>query len=326
MRGCGAVDRPFGREHGLIALHPDVARLVDFAHEVAHGLVLGHFEIEIGLHAARVHVCGHRVPHASGQQLGHAHLQLAGRQHLVHEHLVDVAVVRPFERTHVGHHGVGFGDLLVGVVAVCGQRVEIEFGGIPGVLAREGHLAVARTEVEGLLVAEFEHGVAGLHHAGASDVVDAHFAAREEERSLQRVDGFEAERLGDRHGASDDHAVVHRVDHVDLVGREYLFDQEIAAQTRRVVAFRILGMRRIADFVIGFHSYNCCIHCIPERRAAARSLTRSKLANQFDLCKDNKKSGIGYPKPDFICAALSDCVFSPLRSASAVSANGSSSS
>ena len=30
--------------------------------------------------------------------------------------------------------------------------------------------------------------------------------------------------------------------------------------------------------------------------------------------------------PDFICAALSDCVFSPLRSASAVPANGSSSS
>ena len=256
-----------------------------------------------------MHVRGHRVPHASGQQLGHAHLQLAGRQHLVHEHLVDVAVVRPFERTHVGHHGVGLRDLLVGVVAVCGQRVEIEFRGVPGVLAREGHLAVARTEVEGLLVAEFEFGVAGLHHAGASDVVDAHFAAGQEEGGLQRVDGFETERLGNGHGTSDDHAVVHRVDHIDLVGREYLFDQEVAAQTCRVVAFRILGMRRIADFVVGFHCYNCLIRCIPERRAAACGLKRPKLANQFHLCKDNKKSGIGYPKPDFICAASFDCIF-----------------
>ena len=220
---------------------------------MAHGLVFGHFEIEIGLHAARVHVRGHRVPHASGQQLGHAHLQLAGRQHLIDDHLVDIPVVRPFERAHVSHHGVGFRDLLVGVVAVGRRGVEIEFRGILGVLALEGHLAVARTEVEGLLVAEFEHRVAGLHHAGASDVVDAHFAAREEERSLQRVDGFEAERLGDGHRAADDHPVVHRVDHVDLVGREYLLDQEIAAQARRVVTFRILGVRRIADFVVGFH-------------------------------------------------------------------------
>ena len=196
---------------------------------------------------------GHRVPHAAGQQLGHAHLQLAGRQHLIDDHLVDVAVVRTLERTHVGHHGVGLRDLLVGVVAVGRRGVEIEFRGILGVLAFERHLAVARTEVEGLLVAEFEYGVAGLHHAGASDVENAHLAAGQEERSLQRVDDLELECLGDGHRAADDHAVVHRVDHVDLVGREYFFDQEIAAQARRVVAFRILGMCRIADFVIGLH-------------------------------------------------------------------------
>ena len=124
--------------------------------------------------------------------------------------------------------------------------------------ALEGHFAVAGTQVERFLAVEFENRVARLHAALAADVEDAHLAAREEVGGFERVDGFEPKCFVDGHGAAHDHAVVHRVYHVDFVGREDLFDQKVAAQPGRVVVLGILGMRGIADFVVGFHRVIVC--------------------------------------------------------------------
>ena len=78
---------------------------------------------------------GSGVPYAARHQLGHAHLQLAGGEHLVYDHLVDVALVRSLQRTHVGDYGVGLRHLLVGIVAVSRRGVEVELRGMFGILA-----------------------------------------------------------------------------------------------------------------------------------------------------------------------------------------------
>ena len=197
---------------------------------------------------------GHGVPHAARGKLGHAHLQLARGQHLAYEHLVDVALVAHLERTHVGHHGVGLGHLLAGVCRVGRHAVEVELGGLAGVLAGEHHVAVAAAHVESLLVAEGERLVAHLHRAFAqSDVVYANLAARGEVLGLQRVDGLELKLLVHGHCPAHDHAVVHGVHHVHLVGGKHLLNKEVAADALGVVTLSVLGMGRITDFVICLH-------------------------------------------------------------------------
>ena len=81
LRGAGGVDAPLRGDHGLTVSHPDVAGLLRLTHKVADGLVVRNLEVEIDLHPAVVGVRRHRVPCAARLELGHTHLQLAGRHH-----------------------------------------------------------------------------------------------------------------------------------------------------------------------------------------------------------------------------------------------------
>jgi hypothetical protein len=88
-----AVDRPARADHRLLVAHHQVARLGGLAHHVEDHGVVRHVEVEIHLHAPVVGVAGHGVPQAARLELGHAHQQLAGRQHVGHHELVDGAAV-----------------------------------------------------------------------------------------------------------------------------------------------------------------------------------------------------------------------------------------
>ena len=253
MGGGSAVDAPFGREHGLLAVHPQVARLLRLAHEVTDGLVAGQLEVEVDLHTTTMGVGGHGVPHTAHGQLCHPHLQLTGGQHLVHQHLVDVALVRHFQTAHVGHHGILLRHLPAGIGRVGGARIEIELGGVAGIERGKAHLAVATSNVERLFVVQLKHLVAYAHATFSAHIVDAHLAACSEKGSLQRVDGLQGQHLVHRHGASYNHTVVHRVNHLYLVGHKQPFNQEVATQPMRVVVACILGVCGIAQFIVRFH-------------------------------------------------------------------------
>ena len=97
LRADAGVDRPARADHRLLVAHDKVARLCRLAHHVEDGGVLVHVEVEIHLHAPVVRVAGHGVPQAAGLQLGHAHQQLAGGQHIGHQKLVDRAAVGVIE-------------------------------------------------------------------------------------------------------------------------------------------------------------------------------------------------------------------------------------
>ena len=247
------MDGPLGRKHRLVAAHPDVTRLVHLSHEVADSLVVGHLEVEVRLHTAAVHMCRHGVPHAARGELGHTHLQLAGRQHLIDEHLVNVALVAHLQTAHVRYNGISLGDQFVGIRAMRCGGVEIEQCRFVGIYALKAYLAVTTTEVEGLLEVQFICLVACNHAALAAYVEDTHLAAGEEERCFQRVDGLQQQTLAHGQCSTNHHAVVHRIDHIHLVGRKHALDKEIFAQTRRIIALSVNGIRRIAYFVVCLH-------------------------------------------------------------------------
>ena len=235
-----------------------MARLLDLAHEVAYSLVVGHLEVEVRFHTTAVNVCRHRVPHATRSKFGHTHLQLAGRQHLINEHLVDVAFVAHLEATHVRYHGIRLGDLLVRIGAVSGSGVEVEQCGMRCIQALKTHLTVTATEIEGLLVVELEGVVTGNDATFAAYVEDTYLTAGKEERSLERIDGFKQQALAGRHSATDNHAVVHGVNHVYLVGCKHALDEEIMAKTGCVVRLGIHRVGGVTYFVVCFH---CMLNC-----------------------------------------------------------------
>ena len=196
----------------------------------------------------------HGVPYASRGEFGHTHLQLAGGEHLVDDHLVDVALVAHLERTHVSHYSVLLGNLLAGIGGMGGGGVEVELGGVLAVLGGEHHVTVAASDIESLLEAERIGLVAHLHDAFTlSHVEDTHLTSGCEEVGLQGVDGFEFEFLVDRHGTSHHHTVIHGVHHVHLVGSKHLLDQEVAAYAGCVITLGILGVGCVADFIICLH-------------------------------------------------------------------------
>ena len=124
-----------------------------------------------------------------------------------------------------------------------------------GILALEDYVAVARTDVERLLIVKFKGFVASLHYARATYVEHTDLAASGEERCLQGVDGLELERLVHGHGTAHYHTVVHRVHHVYLIGCKHLFNEEVATDTLGVVALRILRMCCITHFIVCLHSF-----------------------------------------------------------------------
>ena len=73
---------------------------------------------------------------------------------------------------------------------------------------------------------------------------------------FERVDCLQVQCFTDRHGTTHDHAVVHGVYHVHLIGSKELPDQEIPAQPLCVVGFRILRMGSVTQFIICFHILN----------------------------------------------------------------------
>ncbi len=197
---------------------------------------------------------GHGVPHTAGGQFGHTHLQLTSGQHLIDNHLVDIALVRHFQTSHVGHHGILLRDLLAGILSVGCGRVEVEFGWLVRIFRAEHHVAVATADVKCLLEVELELLVAHLHGAGSTDIEDANLAAGGEERCLQRVDSLEFQSLVYGHGTADDHAVVHRIDHVHLIFGKHSLNEKVAADALGVITFCVLRMSRITYFIICFHN------------------------------------------------------------------------
>ena len=196
----------------------------------------------------------HSIPNASWSKFCHTHLNLASREHLVNEHLVDVAVVRTFERTHVSNNSVSLCHLLARVACVSCAGIEVELSRVLWVFALEHNVTVARTDVESLLIVEFESLVTSLYNARTADIEHTDFATSSEVRRLQRVDSLKLEGFVHWHSTTHNHTVVHRVNHVNFVCSKNLLNQEVATDALCVITFCIFRMCGITHFIICLHT------------------------------------------------------------------------
>ena len=253
MRGGSRVDAPFRREHRLLVMHPDMTRLLRFTHKVADGLVLGQLEVEICLHTTAMHMCRHRVPHATSSQFRHTHLQLTGGQHLIHQHLIDVTLVARLQRSHTSHHSIRLRHLTARIGAMRRRGVEVKEGRLLRIHRCKSHLTVTYSYIECLLIAQFEALVTNFHNTRSTYIIYTHLTTSGKERRLQRVDSLQRQYLVHWHSATHHHTVIHRIHHVHLVLNKQVFYEEIAAQTGCVVMTGILRMSSITYFVVSFH-------------------------------------------------------------------------
>src|ERR1700739_280960 len=77
-RAGARMDRPGRREHRLLVLHYDMARLLRLSHQMEDPGLVREVEIEIGLHTPVMHMAGHGVPDRAWRELRHSDDQLAG--------------------------------------------------------------------------------------------------------------------------------------------------------------------------------------------------------------------------------------------------------
>ena len=122
-------------------------------------MVFGNFKVKISLHTTTMYVSRHGIPYTSRSKFRHTHLQLAGRKYLIHQHFIDVTMIGPFQRTHLGNDCIGFRHFAVRIVAVCSQRVEVELSRMGSVLTFKGHLTITRTQIKGFFIIKFKYRI-----------------------------------------------------------------------------------------------------------------------------------------------------------------------
>ena len=65
----------------------------------------------------------------------------------IHNHFVDIALVRHLKISHVGHNSILLGDFPAWVGGMGCGRVEIEFGRFLGIITAENYISVAAANV-----------------------------------------------------------------------------------------------------------------------------------------------------------------------------------
>ena len=234
-------------------MHPDMARLLRLAHEMADGCTFGHLEIEIDLHAAVVGVRRHGVPGAARSEFGHTHLQLAAGHHLLDQQAVDCTFVALFEASQMHHHGIFLGHLLHSSLLVGGGGAEVEVGWFLGGIALESDVAVSAAHIQGFLVFEMILFLSYHHGACTADIDDAELAALGEIVGTENLRRAQKQVFFHRHRSSGNDAVEHGVDHVDLIGHHDILHEVFLADTLGVVVFRIDVARCLSYLAIDLH-------------------------------------------------------------------------
>ena len=137
------------------------------------------------------------------------------------------------------------------------SRIKIEFSRILCILAFKSHFTISRTQVKSFLKIELESGIAGFYNTGTTHIENTHFTACQEIGSFQRINRFQLQHFAGRHGAANNHTVVHGINHVHFIRRKNCFDQEIPTNTLRIILLGIFRMRSITQFIICFHFLIC---------------------------------------------------------------------
>lgn len=250
--GLGAdagMDGPARGDHRLLVVDQQVTGLVRLTHHVEHGGIVLHVEVEVDLHAALVGVAGHGVPQAALFQLGHAHHQLAGRQHVRHQVLVDGATVAGGRIPKGGGGGLGLGDSAGREVHMGRGAVVVELGRLPGIDAGEAQLAGTHADVQRLGMADLVFAAIHDDQARSADIDEAELAALEEVADAEGLAqlGREGEGAMDRHDATEHDAIDVAVGHGQAIGTEDLLHQKLTAQPLSVQLFGMIAVDTLTN-------------------------------------------------------------------------------
>ena len=258
------MNAPFGAHHSLLVGQPQETLLPGLAHQVADHIARSHIEVEIGLDAAGMGMGRHRVPDRAGLEFRKAHLQLTGTlfQHVVHDELVDDAVVGVFHPA--GGEGIGlegtfaavYGNEL-GLIGFVGRgRVQVELGRIRAVFAPEDDIFVPPPYIQGFFEPQDIVLSANCYDAFPSHIDDAQFPALQEISGLQGIDRFQFQGFGSRHRTTEDETVVQGISQADFIGHHHLRHQEALTEGFGVVRFHIVRMTGRLDGISGLCAHN----------------------------------------------------------------------
>lgn len=252
-----AVDAPGGADDSVLVVHHDVAGLRGLAAHVEHHLPLGQFKVGVDLHPALMRVAGHSVPVGAGLQLGHAHAQLAGLEHVGVDELIDGALIAGLDAAQRTVICISHLDEAGLVRAMCRSGDHIELCRMLGVCGSKRNFPGTLGDIQAVLIAQLVLHTVGHHDARGvlADVEHTDLAALEEIVGAKvgpDVDALvDGDRLVDRHTAQRDHAVHMAVDSYDFIRLVQAGDEHLVAHLLGGVALEVFLVAGITDIHSG---------------------------------------------------------------------------
>ena len=202
-------------------------------------------------------VAGHRVPVGTGVQLGHAHAQLAGLQHVRVDELIDGAFVAGFHAAQRTMVCIGHLDQAGLISAVCRSRHHIELGRMLGISGSKGHFLGALGDVQAVLVAQLILHAVSHHDTGGilADVEHTDLAALQEIVGAEVCPDIDAlvdgHGLVHRHTAQRDHAVHMAVNGNNFICLVQAGDEHLVPHFLGGIALEIFLVAGITDIHCG---------------------------------------------------------------------------
>ena len=232
-------------------------------------VAFGHIEVIVCLYTTVVGVGRHGVPDRTCLKLCQTHLKLTRTflKNVINNQLIDYAVVAfgkragfDLVRLDCALPAVDRDQLcLVMFVGACG--IDVEFGGISGILASEGNFFVSLTDIQRILEMQFVILAVHIHYAVATGIDHTKLAAFQKILRLEGIYCLKLDSLRYRHDTSENETVIHSVCEVNLIRLHHFFHQKTGTELLVVVMFHICGMTRVKNLIVGL-----CLHRATRRK------------------------------------------------------------
>src|SRR5574344_567754 len=108
--------------------------------------------------------------------------------------------------------------------------IEIEFCRFCSILTLEKDITITTANIKGLLKSEHVNFIIHCHQAFTfADIKDSYLTTSRKISSLKRVDSFQFQSFLNRLDSTDNHTIIHRINHIYFIGSKKFLYQEIMA-------------------------------------------------------------------------------------------------
>ena len=236
------MDGPARGDHRLFVVHDDMPCLLRLAHIVNDKCIVRHVKVQVDFHSSVMCMRRHGVPHASRQQAGHSHSELAALHLSRNDVLVDDPVVRVLKSSQLhlvlilddDNAGLRLSfrlDVDCRISHMCRRAVQIELRRCVPVFALEGNVLRASSDIHAFPCVDLVDLSVHCNDPVAADIDDAHLSSLKKILGPELISRRQLQFSAHRHRRACDDTVNVAVDQIDLICLKQILDQKFLPES-----------------------------------------------------------------------------------------------